>query len=479
MILLLLILIPFVSGIISFLWKSESVKGWALGTSLLSLAVALYACCADSQALLVFDRPWISSLGARFSLLGNGMSVLLALLTAIVFPVIFISQSNKPVAESHRFYGLMLLSQAGLMGVFLAHDLLLFYFFWELALIPVYFLCSTWGGERRIQVTFKFFVYTFLGSLLMLAGIIYLYLQTPNRTFDYEAIKMAAAALSDPQNPALLGQNAVFCLFFIAFGIKMPVFPFHTWQPDTYEQSSTPVTIVLSALMVKMGLFATVKWLVNILPDGTAYWTNTVMVLSVIGIIYASLLAMVQSDIKRLIAYSSIAHIGLMCMGIFANDPGGIAMNGLMVQMFNHGINITGMWLIVSMIEQRYGTRNLRELGGMAGSAPTMAIALVIIAFANIALPLTNGFIGEFMLFHGIFQSPNPYHITFMVLAGLGVILGAVYTLNMVQKVAYGEAKTSVVVKDVSKNELLGLVVIIALIVVLGVYPKILFGIIG
>jgi len=222
-----------------------------------------------------------------------------------------------------------------------------------------------------------------------------------------------------------------------------------------------------------------VKWLVNILPEGTAYWTNTVMVLSVIGIIYASLLAMVQSDIKRLIAYSSIAHIGLMSMGIFANDPGGIAMNGLMVQMFNHGINITGMWLIVSMIEQRYGTRNLRELGGMAGSAPTMAIALVIIAFANIALPLTNGFIGEFMLFHGIFQSPSPYHITFMVLAGLGVILGAVYTLNMVQKVAYGEAKTSVVVKDVSKNELLGLVVIIALIIVLGVYPKILFGIIG
>ena len=479
MILLLLILIPFVSGIISFLWKSESVKGWALGTSLLSLAVALYACCADSQAMLVFDRPWISSLGARFSLLGNGMSIMLALLTAIVFPVVFIAQSNKPVTEANRFYGLMLLSQAGLMGVFLAHDLLLFYFFWELALIPVYFLCSTWGGEKRIQVTFKFFVYTFLGSLLMLAGIIYLYLQTPDRTFDYEAIKMAATALNDPQNHALLGQNAVFCLFFIAFGIKMPIFPFHTWQPDTYEQSSTPVTIILSALMVKMGLFATVKWLVNILPEGTAYWTNTVMVLSVIGIIYASLLAMVQSDIKRLIAYSSIAHIGLMSMGIFANDPGGIAMNGLMVQMFNHGINITGMWLIVSMIEQRYGTRNLRELGGMAGSAPTMAIALVIIAFANIALPLTNGFIGEFMLFHGIFQSPSPYHITFMVLAGLGVILGAVYTLNMVQKVAYGEAKTSVVVKDVSKNELLGLVVIIALIIVLGVYPKILFGIIG
>src|SRR5690606_10123409 len=296
----------------------------------------------------------------------------------------FIAQWNKPVADIHRFSGLMLMAQAGLMGVFLANDLLMFYFFWELALIPVYFLCSTWGGEKRIPVNFKFFVYTFLGSLLMLAGVIYLYLQTPDRSFAWDAIRAAGEAL-----PAM-EQNIVFCLFFIAFGIKMPVFPFHTWQPDAYEQSSTPVTIVLSALMVKMGLFATVKWLVNIMPGATAYWSDVIMTLAVIGIIYASLLAMVQSDLKRLIAYSSIAHIGLMAMGIFAGTE--IAMNGLMVQMFNHGINITGMWLIVAMIEQRYGTRNMRELGGMAGSAPTMAIALVIIAFANIALPLTNGF---------------------------------------------------------------------------------------
>lgn len=471
MILLLLILVPFVSGIISFLWKSDTVKGWALVASLATLAIALFACQVNSQALLSYDRSWIPSLGARLMLHGNGMSVMLTLLTAIVFPVVFIAQWNKPVAESHRFYGLMLLSQAGLMGVFLAHDLLLFYFFWELALIPVYFLCSTWGGEKRIPVTFKFFVYTFLGSLLMLAGIIFLYLQTPNRSFDWDTIHQTGASL-----PALQ-QRLIFCLFFIAFGIKMPVFPFHTWQPDAYEQSATPVTIVLSALMVKMGLFATFNWLVKMLPEGTAFWSNTVMILSVTGIIYASLIAMVQSDIKRLVAYSSIAHIGLMCLGIFADTE--IATQGLMVQMFNHGINITGMWLIVSMIEQRYGTRNLRELGGMAGTAPTMAIALVIIAFANIALPLTNGFVGEFMLFHGIFQSASPYHIAFMVLAGLGVILGAVYTLNMVQKVAYGEPKTSAAVHDVTRNEMLGLVIVIGLIVLLGVYPKLLLGLVA
>jgi len=466
--LLLLILIPFVTGVISFLWKSESVKGWALVSSLATLAVAVVACQAGTVNALQYDHAWIGSLGAHFSLMGSGMSLMLTLLTAIVFPVVFIAQWNKPLEGLHRFTGLMLLTQAGLMGVFLAHDLLLFYFFWELALIPVYFLCSTWGGEKRIPVTFKFFVYTFLGSLLMLSGIIYIYLQTPNRTFDWETIRQTGASL-----PAMQ-QQVLFCLFFIAFGIKMPIFPFHTWQPDTYEQSATPVTIILSALMVKMGLFATVNWLVDIFPAGTAFWSNTVMILAVIGIIYASLLAWVQTDIKRLIAYSSIAHIGLMALGIFANTE--IAHNGLMVQMFNHGINITGMWLIVSMIEQRYGTRNLKELGGMAGAAPTMTIALVIIAFANIALPLTNGFIGEFMLFHGIFQSVNPNHITFMVLAGTGVILGAVYTLNMVQKVAYGESKVQGEIADVSKNEMIGVVIIIAIILVLGVYPQLLFN---
>jgi NADH-quinone oxidoreductase subunit M len=471
MLLLLLILIPFLSGIISFFFRSESVKGWALFSTFVTLAVAGVAACGVQTSSMAFELPWIASLGAKFSLYANGMGIMLALLNAIIFPVIFIAQWNKPLSEIGRFTGLMLLAQAGLMGVFLANDLLLFYFFWELALIPVYFLCSTWGGEKRIPVTFKFFVYTFLGSLMMLAGVIYIYLQTPTRSFDFEIIRQTGMALGEQP------QMWLFCLFFIAFAIKMPIFPFHTWQPDTYEQSATPVTIVLSALMVKMGLFATVKWLVPVLPAGVAYWSDTVMVLSVIGIIYASLLAMVQSDIKRLIAYSSIAHIGLMSLGIFANTE--IASHGLMVQMFNHGINITGMWLIVSMIEQRYNTRNLRELGGMAGSAPSMAIALVIIAFANIALPLTNGFIGEFMLFHGIFQSANPHHIVYMVLAGLGVILGAVYTLNMVQKVAYGEAKTTAVIKDISKNELIALIIVIALIVVLGVYPKPLLGLIN
>ena len=181
----------------------------------------------------------------------------------------------------------------------------------------------------------------------------------------------------------------------------MPVFPFHTWQPDTYEQSPTPVTIVLSALMVKMGLFAVIRWLLPDMPEGVAFWSDTVIILSIIGIVYASLIAIVQTDLKRLVAYSSIAHMGLMCAAAFAQTN--VGMHGLMVQMFNHGINITGMWLIVSMVEQRWGTRDMTKLGGMAITAPQMAIALVIISLANVALPLTNGFVGEFMLFNGLF----------------------------------------------------------------------------
>jgi NADH-quinone oxidoreductase subunit M len=265
-------------------------------------------------------------------------------------------------------------------------------------------------------------------------------------------------------------QQWIFWLIFIAFAIKMPIFPFHTWQPDTYEQSPTSVTIILSALMVKMGMFAVIRWLLPVVPDGVAFWSETVIILSIIGIVYASCLAIVQTDLKRLVAYSSIAHMGLMSAVAFSGSQ--VGMHGLMVQMFNHGINITGMWLIVSMIENRWGTRDMTKLGGMATVAPQMAIALVVVALANIALPLTNGFIGEFMLFTGLFQGSSAYHIVYMAVAGLGIILGAVYTLNMVQRTAYGNTTTMAVARDMTMNESVAMAFIVALIIFLGVYPK-------
>jgi NADH-quinone oxidoreductase subunit M len=465
MILIFLILIPLVTGILGFAFKGDSVKTLALISSIATLAVAGFVSGHTFSQPLSFSAPWIPTLGTSFSLMADGMGAMLCLLTAIVTMVVMIVNINKQVEKPEAFYSLLLLSQAGLMGVFLAYDALVFYVFWELALIPVYFLCSRWGGEKRIQATFKFFIYTFVGSLMMLAGLIYLSLQTPGVN-SYAWSSIVHAGMSLPPST----QQWLFWLIFIAFAIKMPIFPFHTWQPDTYEQSPTPVTIILSALMVKMGLFAVIRWLLPTLPQGVAFWSDTITILSIIGIVYASFIAIVQTDLKRLVAYSSIAHMGLMSAALFSNTN--VGLHGIMVQMFNHGINITGMWLMVSMIENRYGTRDMAKLGGMANNAPKMAIALVIISLANIALPLTNGFVGEFMLFNGLFSGSSAYHITFMVIAGLGVILGAIYTLNMVQRTAYGNAKDMVVAGDLSINEYLALAVIIILILFLGVYPQ-------
>jgi NADH-quinone oxidoreductase subunit M len=274
-------------------------------------------------------------------------------------------------------------------------------------------------------------------------------------------------------------QGWLFLLIFSAFAIKMPIFPFHTWQPDTYETSPTPVTIILSALMVKMGIYGVIRWALPAFPAAVADYGNVIITLSVIGIVYASCIALMQTDLKRLVAYSSIAHMGLMSAAAFSmQSPDTLhaglntAGHGLLVQMFNHGINITGMWLLVQMIENRYGTRDMTKLGGMASGAPWMSIALVIVAFANIALPLTNGFVGEFMLFNGIFQSASEYHVVFMVVAGLGVILGAVYTLRMVQRVAYGNAVEGIETADLTINEYWALGIVIGLILFLGIYPQ-------
>lgn len=465
MILILLILIPLAAGILSFLLKGNSAKALALLSGVATLAVSALAACQSMDGTLYFNAPWIPQLGTEFSLQADGMSAMLCLLTGIVMPVVVLANWNKDTENAHSFWGLMLLAQAGITGVFLAYDALLFYVFWELALIPVYFLCSRWGGERRIQVTFKFFVYTFLGSLIMLSALIYLSTLTPGGNgYSWANITKAGASLGAGT------QQWLFWLIFVAFAIKMPIFPFHTWQPDTYEQSPTSVTIILSALMVKMGMFAVIRWLLPVVPEGVAFWSDTVIILSIVGIVYASCLAMVQTDLKRLVAYSSIAHMGLMSAAAFAGTQ--VGMHGLMVQMFNHGINITGMWLIVSMIENRWGTRDMTKLGGMAVAAPQMAIALAIISFANIALPLTNGFIGEFMLFHGIFQGGSVYHMIYMAIAGLGIILGAVYTLNMVQKTAFGNASAMIVSKDMTLNESIAMALIVVLVLFLGVYPK-------
>jgi NADH-quinone oxidoreductase subunit M len=466
MIPVLLIVIPLLAGFIAFFVKNEkSVKAWALFSAVATLVVSLLGLTVLNKATdLHFVAEWLPLMGSSFSVGLDGMGQTLCLLTAVAFPVIFIATWNANYKNAHNFFALMLLSQAGLMGVFLAYDALLFYFFWELALIPVYFLSSQWGGEKRIAATFKFFIYTFIGSLLMLVGIIYMYLHTPDQSFALESFYNAVLSSKE--------QNWVFWLFFVAFAIKMPIFPLHTWQPDAYEQSPTATTMVLSGVMVKMGLFGVMRWLAPVLPMAT--WANgdTIALLSVIGMIYASLLAMQQDDLKRLIAYSSIAHMGLMCMAIFVASPQGL--QGVMIQMFNHGINIIGMWIVVELIERQLHTRKISELGGLAQKAPALAILLVVVALANVALPLTNAFVGEFLLFSGIFTSTVSNHgYLLTAIAGLSIILSAVYTLNMIQRVFFGNTNTlTATTKEIRFNEKLVLGIVVVVILVIGVYPK-------
>jgi NADH-quinone oxidoreductase subunit M len=464
MIAILLIVIPLISGLALFALRNESIaKSVAFFSTIITLLVSLLGLTwLSNPAYLSYNEEWLPSMGSNFHIGLDGMGQLLCLLTAISFPVILLATSANTYKNAPRFYALMLLSQAGLMGVFLSMDALLFYFFWELALIPVYFLCSQWGGERRIAVTFKFFVYTFVGSLLMLVGIIYLYYRAGN-SFDIQAF----------YNVKLGNQEEwVFWLFFIAFAIKMPIFPLHTWQPDTYEQAPTAVTMVLSGVMVKMGVFAVIRWLAPVMPKSTFEAGDTIALLSIIGMLYASVIAIRQDDLKRLIAYSSIAHIGLMCLAIFALNKS--ALQGVIFQMFVHGINIIGLWIVADVIEQRYGTRKISELGGIAKNAPGLVIFLVVIALANIALPLTNAFVGEFMMFNGVFSSTVTNRGKLQaIFAGISIILAAVYTLNMIKKIFYGETN-SITTKgeDAGMEVKVALAIIVVLVVIMGIYPK-------
>ncbi len=465
MIAFLLILIPLATGLLSFLIKEEkTAKAFAFLSSLATLAVSILGLTLmKTGSNLNFSAPWMSSLGSSFTLRLDGVGQVLCLLTAVAYPLVLLGTWQASYKRAQQFFGLMLLAQAGMMGVFLAADALLFYFFWELALIPMYFLSSIWGGERRIPVTFKFFVYTFAGSVLMLIGIIYLQAQTADQSFSLTSFYKLELSGKE--------QSWVFWLFFVAFAIKMPVFPFHTWQPDTYEQAPTATTMILSGVMVKMGLLGLIRWLMPVLPLASFQWGDRVMIFAIIGIVYASLVAIRQNDLKRLIAYSSIAHIGLMCAALFAENASGT--QGVMIQMFNHGINIIGLWIIVEIIERRYGTRKISELGGLAQQAPVMTLFFVVIALANIALPLTNGFAGEFLMFNGLLHAKSNFAIAYTVVAGLGIILAAVYTLNMIRNTFYGEAVAlRAPVTDLKLNETMALSVIVVLILWLGIYPQ-------
>jgi len=459
--LLLLIFLPLVGAIITaFTGKSAKIVSTIF--SVASLVLALVVACnfiPDASTQFEVNLPWIADLGINFHAGIDGISLLVVLLTNLLVPIIILSSYNHEYKNPAGFYALILFMQTGLLLVFTALDAFLFYIGWEAALIPIYFICAIWGGKDRIRINMKFFVYTIAGSLFMLMGIIYLYLQNPAHNFNIEAFY--ALNLDRAQ------QGWIFWAFFIAFAIKMPIFPFHTWQPDTYTAAPAQGTMLLSGIMLKMGIYGVIRWLLPIVPAGVHDWGQLAMILSIIGIVYASLIAFTQKDAKRLVAYSSIAHVGLISAGIFAFNQQG--MQGAMVQMLSHGINVVGLFFVLDIIFSRVKTNKIEELGGIAKVAPQLALTFLIIVLGTVALPGTNGFIGEFLLLMGVYN----YGIWAAAIAGLTIIFGAVYMLRMYQNVMLGETNSlTITFTDIKGTEKWVLYTICALIIVLGVYPK-------
>ena len=462
MLLLFLIFIPLLAGVfMTATYRKSNVaesSKMALGFSLVVFAYAVYLIFFSSNTKEI-NLSWVPALGIGLHFALDGISALMFLLTTFLTPLIILSTFDRDHKNPGAFYGLILIMETGLLGVFSAMDGFLFYVFWELALIPIYFIAALWGGERRIQITFKFFIYTVVGSLFMLIAIIYLGLKAGS--FDIKGMYAAGNALS-----ATI-QGCLFFCFFLAFAIKMPVFPFHTWQPDTYTESPTAATMLLSGIMLKMGIYGVIRWLLPMLPLGVKEWGGAAIILSVIGIIYASLIAIVQKDVKRMVAYSSIAHVGLISAGVFTLSNEG--MQGAIVQMLAHGINVVGMFFVIDIIIDRTKTRTIAELGGIAHKAPVFAILAMIILLGTVALPLTNGFIGEFLLLMGLY-SFGPWTTAF---AGTTIILGAIYMLNMYKNVWFGETNSNTEkFEDLKTSEKMVLIPIVALILTMGIYPK-------
>lgn len=463
MLTLILILLPLAFLPILFFLKGEkTIRIVAMTGAMAEFGIAVAALVqylTTCHCNLTFYSDWLSTLGVSLVFKMDGITLPLVLLTALLVPIIMVSTFNHHYSRTASFYALMLLMESALMGVFTTSDGLIFYIFWELTLIPAWFICAAWGGNDRIRITFKFFVYTFTGSLLMLVALIYIYFRTPlPHAFDFRVLYLAVLTPGE--------QFWLFLAFFVAFAIKIPLFPFHTWQPDTYTESPAAGSMLLAGIMLKMGIYGVIRLLIPICHSAMDEMGGIAMILSVTGIVYGSLIAIRQEDLKRLVAYSSIAHVGLIAAGVFVLNLKGL--QGSVIQMVSHGINIVGLFFIIDIIQQRTGSRNISDLGGIARKAPRLAIFFMIILLGSIALPLTNGFVGEFLLLIGLFE----YNPVFAAVAGLTIIFSAVYMLWMYQRVMYGST-TAITenIKDLSGTEMAALFPLIVVIFWIGIAP--------
>ena len=450
------------------------LKGFTLLTSLVTFAISLPLAFDDrfqSSAGMLYHEfaKWIS-IGDFFQMNYNvgvdGISLWLVLLTTFIMPIAVLSTWHAVEKNVKGFMALMLLLETAMLGAFISLDLFLFYVFWELMLIPMYFMIGIWGGGRRIYAAVKFFIFTAVGSLLMLVAIIFIYyhaVQAGLALDGFSILDFYKMSLS----PEL--QTWLFLAFAFSFAIKVPMFPVHTWLPDAHTEAPTAGSVILAAIMLKMGTYGYVRFAMPLFPDATHTFLPFLSLLAVIGIIYGALVAMMQTDVKKLVAYSSVSHLGFVMLGIFALNMEGVT--GGMLQMVNHGISTGALFLIVGFIYERRHTREISEFGGLAKQMPVFATIFMIITFSSIGLPGTNGFVGEFLVLLGAFESHLRW---FAVFATSGVILAAVYMLWMFQRVMFGELKNPAnqKLKDLSGREVALMLPLLLFVFWIGFYPS-------
>ncbi len=450
--------------------QNESlIKRLALAVSLLTFAVSLllYAYFESGTAAMQFSEsvPWVRELGISYQLGVDGISLWLVLLTTFLTPLAILSSWTSIKDRLKEYMIVMLLLETGMIGVFVATDLFLFYVFWEAMLIPMYFLIGVWGGPRRIYAAIKFVLFTMAGSVLMLVAILAVAFQSQKTsgalTFDLFQL------MKTPVAPDM--QAWLFAAFALAFAIKVPVFPLHTWLPDAHVEAPTAGSVLLAGVLLKMGVYGYLRFAIPLFPQAARDFAPLLAILGIIGIIYGALVAMVQPDIKKLVAYSSVSHLGFVVLGAFAFTAQGIS--GGILQMVNHGLSTGALFLLVGMLYERTHTRMVADYGGLARRIPVFTAFFLIVMLSSIGLPGLNGFVGEFVILLGVFRA----NALWAALGATGVILAAWYMLGMYQRVFHGEPKENEHIRhltDVNWREVAMLVPIVILMFVIGVYPK-------